>query len=159
MCHMAPVVASDLLEQSTLTASIGSEVHGVDLAKALDDATVDGLRALLVERKVLVLRGQHLTPDELRRAGRLFGDLTAAHPVLPPLDPEHHEVLEIDATRSRTDPAYRDEYEQDTWHTDVSFMPDPPLGSLLLGVVIPPAGGDTAFADLHAAYHLIGSAA
>jgi taurine dioxygenase len=150
---MAPMAAtSTTLEQSTLTASIGSEVHGVDLAAPLDDATVAALRALLVERKVLVLRGQHLSPDELRRAGRLFGELTAAHPVLPPIDPQHREVLEIDATRSRTDPAYRDEYEQDTWHTDVSFMPDPPLGSLLLGVVIPPAGGDTAFADLQAAY-------
>ena len=61
-------------------------------------------------------------------------------------------MLEIDATRSRTDPRYRDEWENDTWHTDVSFMPDPPLGSLLSGVVIPPAGGDTAFADLQAAY-------
>lgn len=149
---MAPTVAPAVLEQSTLTASIGSEVHGVDLAAPLDEPTVAALRALLVARKVLVLRGQHLTPGELRDAGRRFGELTAAHPVLPPLDPEHREVLEIDATRSRTDPAYRDEYEQDTWHTDVSFMPDPPLGSLLLGVVIPPAGGDTAFADLEAAY-------
>ena len=59
-------------------------------------------------------------------------------------------MLEIDATRSRTDPRYRDEWENDTWHTDVSFMPDPPLGSLLSGVVIPPVGGDTAFADLQA---------
>ena len=78
--------------------------------------------------------------------------LTLAHPVMPPIDAEHPEVLEIDATRSRTDPRYRDEWENDTWHTDVSFMPDPPLGSLLAGVVIPPVGGDTAFADLQAAY-------
>jgi len=101
---------------------------------------------------VLVLPGQHLTPDELVAAGRLFGDLTPAHPVMPPLDAAHPEVLEIDATRSRQDPRYRDEWENDTWHTDVSFMPDPPLGSLLSGIVIPPAGGDTAFVDLQAAY-------
>ena len=110
------------------------------------------LRALLVDRKVLVFPDQHLTAEQLRAAGAAFGELTAAHPAMPPITDDLPEVLEIDATRSRTDARYRDEYEQDTWHTDVSFMPDPPLGSLLSGVVIPPSGGDTAFADLQAAY-------
>ncbi|MBA2282338.1 MAG: TauD/TfdA family dioxygenase [Actinomycetota bacterium] len=140
------------VELTPLTGTIGSAVRGVRLADAVEGATVAALRATLVDRKVLVFPGQHLDPDELVRAGRLFGELTPAHPVLPPLDGAHPEVLEIDATRSRTDPRYRDEYEQDTWHTDVSFMADPPLGSLLAGVVIPPAGGDTAFVDLQAAY-------
>jgi alpha-ketoglutarate-dependent taurine dioxygenase len=139
------------LEHTPLTTSIGSEVHGVDLvsASAPDFAA---LRWLLVERKVLVLRQQHLRPETLRDVGRQFGPLTAAHPAMPPIAPTLPEVLEIDATRSRVDPLYRDEYEQDTWHTDVSFMPDPPLGSLLSGIVIPPTGGDTAFADMQAAY-------
>jgi taurine dioxygenase len=139
------------LEDVALTPTIGSEVLGVDL-RSIAESTAAELRRLLVERKVLVLREQHLAPGELRDAGRCFGLLTAAHPAMPPIDPALPEVLEIDATRSRLDPAYRDEYEQDTWHTDVSFMPDPPLGSLLSGVVIPAAGGDTAFADMSAAY-------
>ena len=110
------------------------------------------LRAALARHKVLVFPAQHLDPDGLVAAGRVFGPLTAAHPVLPPLDPAHPEVLEVDATRSRLDARYRDEWENDTWHTDVSFMPDPPLGSVLQAVVAPPVGGDTAFADLQAAY-------
>ncbi len=126
----------------------------VSSCRAVEPGSPEGaeLRRALAEHKVLVFPGQHLSPDELIAAGRLFGELTLAHPVMPPIDPEHPEVLEIDATRSRTDPRYRDEWENDTWHTDVSFMPDPPLGSLLAGVVIPPVGGDTAFADLQAAY-------
>ena len=140
------------LSLTPLTGTIGSRVDGVDIAAALDDATVDALRAALVDRKVLVLPAQHPTPDVLVAFGRRFGELTPAHPVLPPLDDAHPEVLEIDATRSRLDARYRDEYENDTWHTDVSFMVDPPLGSLLTGVVIPPSGGDTAFVDLQAAY-------
>jgi len=135
-----------------LGATIGAEVDGISLAAPLEDAAITAVRAALVEHKVLVFPGQHLSPDALASAGRRFGPLTVAHPVLPPIDGQHPEVLEIDAIRSRSDPRYRDEYENDTWHTDVSFMPDPPLGSLLSGAVIPPVGGDTAFADMQSAY-------
>jgi alpha-ketoglutarate-dependent taurine dioxygenase len=135
-----------------LAGTIGSQVDDVHLADPLPDHLVADLRALLVARKVLVFPDQHLTAAQLRAAGAAFGELTAAHPAMPPITDDLPEVLEIDATRSRTDTRYRDEYEQDTWHTDVSFMPDPPLGSLLSGVVIPPSGGDTAFVDLQAAY-------
>jgi taurine dioxygenase len=135
-----------------LGATIGARIDGVHLADDLGADTVARLRAALVEHKVLVLPDQHLKPDELRQAGARLGPLTDAHPVLPPIDADHPEVLEIDATRSRLDPRYKDEWENDTWHTDVSFMPDPPLGSLLSGVVIPATGGDTAWVDLQAAY-------
>jgi alpha-ketoglutarate-dependent taurine dioxygenase len=138
------------LSITPLGAAFAARVEGVRLADA--EAVAADLRRALATHKVLVFPGQDLTPDELVGAGRLFGTLTPAHPVLPPLDADHPEVLEIDATRSRLDERYRDEWENDTWHTDVSFMPDPPLGSLLHGVVIPPAGGDTAFADLQGAY-------
>jgi alpha-ketoglutarate-dependent taurine dioxygenase len=140
------------LTLTPLGATMGTRVEGIHLADDLEAGTVAELRAALVAGKVLVLPDQHLSPDDLVRAGRRFGPLTVAHPVLPPIDAGHPEVLEIDATRSRQDPRYRDEWENDTWHTDVSFMPDPPLGSLLSGVVIPPTGGDTAWVDLEAAH-------
>ena len=135
-----------------LGGTFAAQVEGIDLRAPLGECGARSVAAALAAHKVLVFRGQHLSPTELVALGRQLGELTAAHPVLPPLDAEHPEVLEIDATRSRTDPRYRDEYENDTWHTDVSFMPDPPLGSILSGVVIPARGGDTAFADLQDAY-------
>jgi alpha-ketoglutarate-dependent taurine dioxygenase len=135
-----------------LGGTFAAEVTGADLTFPLGARGVAWMHAALAEHKVLVFRDQHLSPSELVALGRQLGPLTAAHPVLPPLDDEHPEVLEVDATRSRSDPRYRDEYENDTWHTDVSFMPEPPLGSILSGVVIPPRGGDTAFADLQDAY-------
>jgi alpha-ketoglutarate-dependent taurine dioxygenase len=133
-----------------LSGSIGAVVRGIDV-RTVDVAAVADIRAALVERKVLFFPDQHLEPGELVAFGSRFGELTPAHPVMPGLD-GHPEVLEVDATRSRQDPRYRDEYENDTWHADVTFMPTPPLGSLLQAKVVPPAGGDTLFADLQRAY-------
>jgi alpha-ketoglutarate-dependent taurine dioxygenase len=144
-------VAADI-DVVPLSGTIGSRVDRVDITGPVDDPTIAAVRAALVDRKVLVLPAQHASPDQLVAFAQRFGELTPAHPVLPPLDDEHPQVLEIDATRSRLDARYRDEYENDTWHTDVSFMLDPPLGSMLSGVVIPASGGDTAFVDLQAAY-------
>lgn len=148
----------DRLSVRRLGGSFAAQVDDLHLADGLDERQARAIHAALAEHKVLVLRDQHLTPDQLVAVGRALGELTAAHPVLPPLDAAHPEVLEIDATRSRQDARYRDEWENDTWHTDVSFMPDPPLGSILSGVVIPPHGGDTAFADLQAAYDALSPA-
>lgn len=154
MSIISPLSQTEAVTSLAITALGGNFAARVDGLRICDAAVHvgDQLRQALATHKVLVLPNQRLTPDELVTAGRLFGDLTAAHPVLPPLSADLPEVLEIDATRSRTDPRYRDEWENDTWHTDVSFMPDPPLGSLLHGVVIPERGGDTAFTDLQAAY-------
>ena len=149
---MPTATATTPFTATPLGGTFAAELTGIDLGASVSEATAAALHAALAQHKVLVARDQHLTPDQLVALGRALGELTPAHPVLPPLDGEHPEVLEIDATRSRQDPRYRDEWENDTWHTDVSFMPDPPLGSILSGVVIPPAGGDTAFADLQDAY-------
>ena len=135
---------------SPLSTTIGTVVHGVDLRSAAP-SDIASIRALLVDRKVLFFPDQGLKPAELVTLGKAFGALTPAHPVMPGLA-DHPEVLEVDATRSRQDPRYRDEYENDTWHADVTFMATPPLGSLLQAKVVPPAGGDTIFADLQAAY-------
>ena len=139
------------LAVTPMTGTLGASVDGIDLRTPLDDATVDLVRRALVQHKVLVFHDQELTPAQLVDFGRSFGELTPAHPVMPSLE-GFPEVLEVDATRSREDPRYRDEYENDTWHTDVTFMARPPLGSVLQAKVVPPVGGDTLFADLQSAY-------
>ena len=140
-----------------LSGTIGARIEGVDARERLSAPSIAAIRAALLDRKAVFLPAQHLTPAELVAFGRAFGELTAAHPVMPGLD-GYPEVLEVDATRSREDPRYRDEYENDTWHSDVTFMPTPPLGSLLSAVVLPPCGGDTVFADLQAAYESLSPA-
>ena len=41
------------------------------------------------------------------------------------------------------------------WHSDMTYVETPPPASVLLGVEIPPAGGDTYFADQYAAYEAL----
>ncbi len=121
--------------------ALGAEVAGLDVATATD-AELAELRAALVRHKVLFLRGQALDDAGHVEFGRRLGELTAGHPVHDSGDVPA-EVYAIDS---------HDNGFADVWHTDVTFMARPPLGSILRPVVLPPTGGDTSWADAQAAY-------
>ncbi|MEV6631786.1 TauD/TfdA family dioxygenase [Actinoplanes sp. NPDC051470] len=125
-----------------LSPHFGAIVHGLDLLTASDD-DVKALRAALVDRKVLFLRDQKLDDDAQVDLGRRIGELTASHPVVGGVDAAHPEVYALDST---------DNGFADVWHTDVTFMKRPPLGSILRSVILPPTGGDTNWADSQLAY-------
>jgi alpha-ketoglutarate-dependent taurine dioxygenase len=120
----------------------GADVHDIDLDRATDDELAE-VRAALVEHKVLFFGGQQLDDDGQVRLGRRLGELTASHPVVGGVDEAHPEVYALDSA---------DNGFADVWHTDVTFMPRPPLGSILRAVVLPPSGGDTNWADSQLAY-------
>lgn len=142
------------LDVVPLSGTIGAEVRGLDL-RELDAPTVAAIRRVWLERKVVFFPGQQLGPDEHLAFARLFGEPTEGHPVVPGLA-EHPEVFEIDYTAARELYAsYGDvstKYRGIAWHTDVTFVKRPPLGSILRAVVVPPAGGDTQFSDQQAAF-------
>ena len=142
------------LDIAPLSGSIGAEIRGLDLHQTLDPETVAAVRQALLDYKVIFFPGAHLSPEEHKSFAALFGEPTVAHPVIPGLD-DHKEVFEIDYTKARTMYAERkgEEYgDRERWHTDVTFVERPPLGSILNAIVIPPAGGDTLWADTQAAY-------
>ncbi|MGZ4727292.1 MAG: TauD/TfdA dioxygenase family protein [Acidimicrobiales bacterium] len=143
------------LDVTPLSGTIGSEIRGVDLSRPLPDEVVAAIRATLLERKVVFFPGQHLDADQHLAFAGAFGEVTAAHPVIPGLD-SHPQVFEIDYTEAgRLYDYYGDVSTRVrglSWHTDVTFVERPPLGSILNAVVIPPAGGDTLFSDQQAAY-------
>lgn len=131
------------LEFQRLEPTIGARVHGVDLTRATDDQ-VSELRAALAEYKVLFFSDQHdLHPDSQIALGRRLGEVTESHPVVPGVDENHPEIYELDSNTGGF---------ADIWHTDVTFVRRPPLGSILRAVVLPPTGGDTQWADLELAY-------
>jgi alpha-ketoglutarate-dependent taurine dioxygenase len=123
---------------------IGAEVRGLDIGASLDADTVRELRRAFTEHQVLFFRDQELAPEQQIAFGRRFGDL-GSHPYVE-ANQEHAEIIDV-----VTEPDDRVNFGGG-WHTDVTFLPEPDLGSILYGVEIPPVGGDTLFASQLAAY-------
>jgi len=131
-------------EVTPLTPHLGAEIGGIDLTRPLGNEQVDGLHRALATHQVLFFRDQPLDLEQHKRLGRHFGELHV-HPNTP--GPEGHpEILPIhaDATSKRI--------AGEIWHSDVSCDAEPPLGSILHLHTVPPAGGDTLFASMAAAY-------
>jgi taurine dioxygenase len=138
------------LDVRPMSGHIGAEILGVDLSGQLDPAIVAEIRAALLRWKVVFFRDQDITQAEHIAFGRLFGEVTPAHPTLPAVFPEYPEILQLGGGGSQ--------YTKDgpsiesRWHTDVTFVVNPPMASILRGIVVPPYGGDTQWTNLVAAY-------
>ena len=130
------------LDVQPLAVRIGAEIVGVDVGEPQSDETIAQIRAALVKHKVVFLRDQHLDyPRQVAFAER-FGSLTLGHPTLS--SPADRPFLEeIDSHTGG--PANQ-------WHTDVTFCDRPPAFTFLHGVVMPPVGGDTIWANTVAGY-------
>lgn len=120
-----------------VTAAIGAEVEGIDLRRP-DRRAVQALREALDEHEVLFVRDQHLTVEEHRRLASAFGPLLV-HPVTR-MRGGSDPMSEIVDTADRPPAAF-------PWHTDLSWLPDPPSVGFLRAVEIPGYGGDTLWAS------------
>ena len=132
------------VEVRPLSGSLGAEVRGVDVARDLSDDVIRAIRAAWLEHLVLFFPDQDLTPERQQAFAARFGEVTPAHPVEPALV-GHPQVLPVDSANGHTD----------FWHTDVTFMAYPPMASMLYAVELPPAGGDTMFANMRLAYETL----
>lgn len=130
-----------------LGPNLGAEVTGINLCVPLSDSSVDLVRDALLRHKVLFFRGQDLDPNAQRDFAERFGPLTEAHPVMEAFADDHPELWQIDSSTFKG--------RNDIWHTDVTFVERPPLGSVLRAVRVPQFGGDTNWADLEAAYRTL----
>jgi taurine dioxygenase len=139
----------DDLEIRPLTAAIGAEVHGIDLREPLDAARLGALRGALGDHLVLFFRDQAISPAQHLAFARHFGSISVAP--FGPKHPDFPEITVLDQVTPRGEGA-------DSWHTDNTFMPEPPLGSILRAVKLPSLGGDTCFASMYAAYEALSPA-
>lgn len=120
-------------------------MSGIDLTAALDDDTQASLRRGLDDHHVLVFPGQPMTNADLERFSTTFGQL-GTDPWFVPIDGSDH-IAEVRREADETSRLFAE-----AWHSDWSFLESPPVATCLLGIDIPPEGGDTLFANQHMAY-------
>jgi taurine dioxygenase len=135
------------IEVRPLAGALGAEVFGVDMAADLDDELVREVRQAFLDHLVIFLRAQSVTPQEQVAFARRFGD-PMEYPNLPGL-PEEPLIT----------PVVKLEHEHNNfggvWHSDTTYLPEPPMGSMLLALEVPPHGGDTLFANQYLAYEAL----
>ena len=138
---------SNSIEVRPVAGALGAEIGGVDLAEPLSGEQVDTLRRAFLDHQVIFFRDQKLDPDSHKELGRRFGDLNI-HGYYESL-PGHPEILPVLKEPEATGNI------GGVWHSDVTYLPEPALGSILYALEVPPAGGDTLFASQYRAYEAL----
>ncbi|MGI9343519.1 MAG: taurine dioxygenase [Gammaproteobacteria bacterium] len=140
----------EILNRITVTplaGTLGAEISGVDLTEPLDDETFGEIHQALLDHLVIFFRDQAITPEQQIAFGQRFGKLHI-HPFIPTLE-GYQEVIRLESSDAGPGEMA---YQSNTWHTDLTYEARPPMASILHGIEIPAAGGDTMWNNLYAAY-------
>lgn len=130
-----------------LAGALGAEIHGVHLAAGLGESLAAQVRQVFLEHQVIFFRDQALTPEQFLRFAQSMGE-PIEYPFVKGLAgyPVIIEVKKLEHERSNFG---------GIWHSDTSYLAQPPMGSMLLAREVPPYGGDTLFASQYAAYEAL----
>lgn len=138
------------MDATPLTAAFGARIDGIDLSAPLDDPTMGALRDIWLARSVILLRDQDLTPADQVAFSRRLGELE------PPPASEAGTREELGGQPIW----YISNVMEDgraigslgsgeaEWHTDMSYLAEPPSASVLYAREVPPSGGNTGFCDM-----------
>lgn len=118
----------------------GASIRGVDLAQPLQTDLIRQIRQVWLEHHVVVFPDQTLTDDDLVNITRYFGSV-GDDPFFLPIDGHDH-VVALTRRADEKAPVFAE-----SWHTDWSFKSNPPIGTCLYAITIPPVGGDTGFVN------------
>ncbi len=136
-----------MLEIKRIAGALGAEIHGVDLATLPSVDIVAEIRRTLLEHLVIFFRDQHLTLAQFLAFAQTLGK-PVEYPLIRGL-PDYPDVIEVSKL----------EHEKANfggiWHSDTAYLEYPPMGSMLLAREVPPAGGDTLFANQYLAYETL----
>jgi taurine dioxygenase len=132
-----------------LSEHTGAELRGIDLRQPVDAALRARLNQAFVDHSVLVFRDQHLSPQQLLDAVRLFGEVFPQHNTrfALPECPQIHYISNQDFY-----PDGKRYIPGEGYHTDHSNAAEPPKATVLHAVKLPDRGGDTQFVNMHRAY-------
>ena len=132
-----------LIQVRPLSSAVGAEISGVDLADC-DAPTFSEIHQAFLDHHVIFFRDQDLSLESHKAFGRRFGTLNV-HPQYVPLD-GHPEILPI------VKEADAEHNIGGVWHSDITFLERPALGSILYAIDVPDSGGDTLFANQELAF-------
>ena len=143
-------VAESKMTVTKASQALGALVRDIDLSRDFPDAEIATLRDAFNTHGLLLFRDQDISPEAHVAFSRRFGELE--HHVLNDalLDglPEIYILSNLKKDGKRVGRAGAGHY----WHSDLSYMAQPSLGSLLRAIEVPEVGGDTMFANLALAY-------
>ena len=130
-----------------IAGALGAEIGGVDLSEELPEGTIAAIRQALLDHLVIFFRDQELTPARFMAFARRFGE-PVTYPFVKGLEdfPEITPILKREEDRANFG---------GLWHSDTVYQQEPPLGTILYGLEIPPYGGDTEFANQYLAYETL----
>src|SRR5438067_511944 len=153
---MAAVIEREQVKVRPIEAALGADIEGADLAGPLRPETVAAIKAAWGDHLVLRFRGQRLSDDDLMRFSHHFGQLDWA-PVAATNDaPEGREyIMVVSNVVENGQPIGQLGAYEAIWHTDMSYVPEPPSASALYSLEAPPTGGDTGFCNMYRAYETL----
>jgi taurine dioxygenase len=137
-------------------AVLAATVDGVDL-RTVDDDTFAAIHQAWLDHQVLLFANQRLSDDDLIAFSRRFGDLDEA-----PIQESgrrfvegHPEIYVVSNVVQDGVPIGSLGAGEAVWHTDMSYLPNPPKASVLYALEVPPQGGDTSFCSMYAAWETL----
>ena len=132
------------MEVKKIAGALGAEIAGVDLAAGITPQLAAAVRGAFLEHQVIFLRGQNLSPQQFMEFAQAMGQ-PVEYPFVKGLE-GYPQIIEVKKL----------EHEKNNfggiWHSDTTYLAQPPMGSMLLSREVPPYGGDTLFASQYAAY-------
>ena len=136
--------------------ALGAEIQGIDL-RTVDSNDFAGIYRAWLDNSVLLFRGQKLTDEDLIAFSERFGDLDWA-PVQESgrrFVDGHPEIYVVSNVMENGAPIGSLGAGEATWHTDMSYLPDPPKASILYALEVPLSGGNTYFNSMYRAYEFL----
>jgi taurine dioxygenase len=135
------------IEVRPIAGALGAEIAGVDLARDLDDDTLAEIRRAWLAHLVVFFRDQPLEPDAFLGFARRIGE-PVEYPFVKGIDGYPHIIAVTKLPHETVNFG-------GIWHSDTTYLEQPPMATMLIAREVPPFGGDTMYANMYAAYEAL----
>ena len=136
-----------MMKIDRLAGALGAEIQGLDLARDQSPAELANLRKALIDHLVVTIPGQSLSLDNLERLTDQLGG-RAVTPFVKPLADRPYVIRVLKEREDKLNFA-------NAWHSDLSYLSEPPSFTLLYAHEVPEFGGDTLFQNQYLAYETL----